>query len=85
MAEIVYQSVDGRIFEDMSEAEQHEKKIFRTWMTETKTGVLCGAVLDTMDDTKEEEYWGTEKDMALVFVKQAYRMSQLGTVSENHD
>jgi len=77
MIATVYRTGDGEIFENQITAEEHDKKLFRKWLTETKVGLLCDAVLGTMDNTKDEEYWGTEKDMALVFVRQAYRMNQL--------
>jgi hypothetical protein len=70
----VYETDDGRLFEDKKEAERHEEAIFSQWLTTTADGCFCTHVLGSLDNNNSDEFYGTDRDYALTFVKAAFAL-----------
>ncbi len=70
----VYETEDGRRFEDKVEAERHEETLFSQWLTTTQDGCFCAHVMGTIDNNIADEFYGTARDYAMEFVRAAFAL-----------
>lgn len=78
MANNVYKTIDGRIFESFVEANIHEEQLFLAWVA-SNPKIDIASTLAALDDESKDEYWGTERDLFLSFLRDIY-----GQVGHKH-
>ena len=73
----VFMTSDNMAFGSRSEAENHERNSVREWLA-SNPEVNLNSILDTFNDINDDEYFCTEKDLAMRFVTRAFEYSQEG-------
>lgn len=69
----VYEASDGQTFTVKEMAENHEEELFNSWL-EKRHCMELNSILATFDDEKEDEYFGTERDMVMQFLHRAFEL-----------
>ena len=73
----IHQTPDRQIFDTYEEAVEHHSKCIKDWLA-TDPYVPVAAVLYTMDDDEDDEYYCSEHDMGMNFIEKAYWMFSNG-------
>ena len=74
MPKTAYIAIDGKVFEEHSEARTHERLLFVNWLL-TKPQIDISQLITEADDEDKEEQCGTERDMVVSIAKIAFERS----------
>jgi hypothetical protein len=66
---------DGKYFEDRREAEEHEDKLFEAWLNTPDLTISVADFLLILDDSEEDEYYSTERNLAEGFLRKLFDRS----------
>ncbi len=71
-----FRTSDGTVYDARCDAESHEKTQLKKWVESNPSVNICD-VLDSFKEIASDEYYGTERNMAMKFVERSYELSQI--------
>ncbi|MHC4117561.1 MAG: hypothetical protein ACYSWO_08635 [Planctomycetota bacterium] len=64
-----YQTRDGQLFKNRSQAVDHEKELFKQWLADSKEAEIYRQLLAELPDDRTDEYYGTPRHICCDFVR----------------